>query len=335
MSKTLFRLRLCVLIVLVGAPFSFAATLPDRGVNAQAVANAVKGPAAQIYVLGPDDQIVVQGPNADDIVNKPARIDAKGDVNFPLIGSLHAGGLTLHEFEQLLNTRIGAFIRNPQLVVSVAEYKSQPVSVFGAVNSPGIYQIQGRKTLVEMISLAGGLRSDAGSAITVTRELPQGRLSLPGEHLDESGRYSTADLQLPDITTGRRPDQNIEAKAHDVISVSRGTMVYVFGEVKKAGGFLMADQSSISVIQALSLAEGAERTADLKHARIIRNSAVPAKRQEISCDLGRILNGKAEDLGLKPQDILYVPGSTGKKVALRALETAVTTGSGIVIWGAR
>jgi polysaccharide biosynthesis/export protein len=315
--------------------FSFGAKLPDKGLNGEGTANTARGSAAQIYVLGPDDQIVVQGPNAEDISNKPARIDAKGDVNFPLIGSLHAGGLTLHEFERLLNTRIATFVRNPQLVVSVAEYKSQPLSVFGAVNSPGIYQIQGRKNLVEMISLAGGLRSDAGSAVTVTRELSQGRLALPGEHLDESGRYSTADLQLPDITAGRRPDQNIEAKAHDVISISRGTMVYVFGEVKKSGGFLMADQSSISLIQALSLAEGTERTADLKHARIIRNSSVPTKRQEISCDLGRILSGKAEDLGLRPQDILYVPGSTGKKVALRALETAVTTGSGIAIWGVR
>ena len=137
MSKTVFRLRLCVLIVLVSVPLSFGATLPDKGANAEAAANTARGPAAQIYVLGPDDQIVVQGPNADDIANKPARIDAKGDVNFPLIGSLHAGGLTLHEFERLLNTRIGAFVRNPQLVVSITEYKSQPVSVFGAVNSPG------------------------------------------------------------------------------------------------------------------------------------------------------------------------------------------------------
>jgi polysaccharide export outer membrane protein len=297
--------------------------------------NALGQRALEIYILGPDDQIVVQGPNAEDISNKPARIDAKGDVNFPLIGSLHAGGLSLHEFEELLNKRMSIFVRNPQLVVSVAEYKSQPVSVFGAVNSPGIYQIQGHKNLVEMISMAGGLRSDAGSGITVTREVSQGRLSLPGEHLDKTGKYSMVEIQLRNITAGQRPYENIEAMAHDVISVARGTMVYVFGEVKKSGGFLMGDESTISIIQALSLAEGPERTADLKHTRIIRNSSVPAARQEIACDLRKILSGKDEDLGLRPQDILYVPGSTGKKVALRALETAITTGSGIAIWGLR
>lgn len=301
----------------------------------QAAVNGVTRSTPEIYILGPDDQIVVQGPNAEDISNKPARIDAKGDVNFPLIGSLHAGGLTLHEFEQLLNKRMSTFIRAPQLVVSVAEYKSQPVSVFGSVNSPGIYQIQGHKTLVEMISMAGGLRSDAGGEVSVTRQLSEGRLLLPGEHLDESGRYSMVKIQLRDITAGRRPDENIEAKAHDVISVARGTMIYVFGEVRKSGGFLMGDESTISIIQALSLAEGTERTADTKKARIIRNSSIPGARQEIACDLGKILSGKAEDLGLRPQDILYVPGSTTKKVALKALETAITTGSGIAIWGIR
>jgi len=284
--------------------------------------------------LGPDDQIVVLGPNAEDIVNKPTRIDAKGDVTFPLVGSLHAGGLTLHEFERALNERMSTFVRNPQLVVNVAEYKSQPVSVFGAVNNPGIYQIQGQKNLVEMISMAGGLRPDAGAEVTVTREVALGRIALPGEHLDESGRYSTVKFQLHDVIGGRRPDENIEAKAHDVISIAKAATVYVFGDVKKPGGFLMAGESTISIIQALSLAEGPERTANLKKARIIRNSSSPA-RQEIACDLQKVLSGASEDLGLRPKDILYVPSSTGKKVAFKALETAIATGSGIAIWGIR
>jgi len=307
----------------------------SRGVARAQAGDSLKSRASQIYVLGPDDQIVIQGPNADDVVNKPTRVDAKGDVTFPLIGSLHAGGLTLHEFERALNERMSTFVRNPQLVVNVAEYKSQPVSVFGAVNSPGIYQIQGYKNLVEMISMAGGLRPDAGAEVTVTREVALGRIALPGEHLDDTGRYSTVKFQLHDIISGRRPDENIEAKAHDVISIARGAMIYVFGEVRKSGGFVMGGESTISIIQALSLAEGPERTADLKKARIIRNSSSPAARQEIACDLQKVLSGKAEDLGLRPQDILYVPGSTTKKVALKALETAITTGSGIAIWGIR
>jgi polysaccharide export outer membrane protein len=289
----------------------------------------------QLYVLGPDDLVVVNGLNAEDIVGKPMRIDAKGELTFPLIGTVHAGGLTLRQLEMLLNDRLRVFVKNPQLIASVSEYQSQPVSVVGAVNSPGIHQIQGRKTIIEMISLAGGPRADAGSLVTLTRSLDHGRLPLPNEHLDSTGLYSTAELSLRDITSGLRPGENIFVMPHDVLAVSRASTVYVIGEVRKAGGFPIGDENTMTVVQALSMAQGCEHTADLKNARIIRNPQLPGKRQEIVCDLRKILSGKAEDIGLQAQDILYVPGSTGKKVALKALETAITTGSGLAIWGVR
>jgi len=299
----------------------------------QASADHAKPPA--LYVLGPDDQVILQGPNADELVNKPARLDANGDVRFPLIGSLHAGGLTIKQFDLLLNQKLRAYIRNPQLVVSISEYKSQPVSVIGAVNSPGVHQIQGQKTLVEMISLAGGLRADAGSHITITRLSAYGRLPLQAAKEDQSGKFSTAEISIRDITAGLKPEENIPVMSHDVVSVARADMIYVIGEVKKAGGFLMGEDSSMTVVQALALAEGAERTADLKKAQIIRNPRSATSRKEIICDIRKVLSGKSSDIDLQPQDILYIPGSTGKKVALRSLETAIQTGSGIAIWGMR
>jgi polysaccharide export outer membrane protein len=301
------------------------------------VTNAAQAPLnrTQLYILGPEDVVTVNGLNAEDIVGKPMPIDAKGDLTLPLIGTVHAGGLTVPQLETLLNDRLSLFVKNPQLIVSVSEYKSQPVSVVGAVNSPGIHQIQGRKTIIEMISLAGGPRADAGSTVTLTRSLEHGRLALPNEHLDPTGHYSTAVLSLRDLTSGLRPGENIFVMPHDVVAVSKASTIYVIGEVKKAGGFPIGDENTMTVIQALSLAEGSEHTADLKRVRIIRNSQIPGQRQEIVCDLGRILSGKAEDIDLKAQDILFVPGSTGKKVALKALETAITTGSGIAMFGLR
>jgi polysaccharide export outer membrane protein len=112
-------------------------------------------------------------------------------------------------------------------------------------------------------------------------------------------------------------------------------MIYVIGEVNKAGGFPIGDENAVTVVQALSMAQGCEHTADMRHARIIRNSQIPNKREERVCDLQKILNGKSPDITLQADDILYVPGSTGKKIALKALETAITTGSGIAIWGIR
>lgn len=287
----------------------------------------------QLYVLGPGDVIVVNGLNAEDIVGKPMRIDAKGDLTIPLIGTVHAGGLTIPKFEKLLNERLSVFVKNPQLIVSVSQYESQPVSVVGAVNNPGIHQIQGHKTVVEMISLAGGPRADAGSAVTLTRSLEYGPLPLPNEHLDPTGRYSTATLSLRDITSGRRPGENIFVMPHDVLTISRASTVYVVGEVNKAGAFPIGDGDTVTVVQALSMAQGYEHTADTKHARIIRNAQAPGKREEIICDLHKILAGKSPDIDLQADDILYVPGSTGKKVAIKALETAIATGSGMAIWG--
>lgn len=330
----LVRLGVAGLVSLT--PIAFALTSPPPKTNSSAeasvpMANTVVKPS--LYVLGPEDQVMIQGPNADDVVGKPWRIDGRGDVLLPLLGSLHAGGLTVREFESVLNQRASSFIRAPQLVVTVVEFRSQPVSVVGAVNQPGIHQIEGHKTLVEMISLAGGLRADAGSTIHLTRS--EGRLPLFGEHLDATGKYSMADVKLRDITSGARPDEDIQILPHDVIAVSKAGSIYVIGEVNKPGGFLLGDENSMSIVQAVSLAQGAEKTANLKKVLIIRNSQSPTKRQEISCDLDKIIHGKAEDISLQAQDILYVPGSTGKKVALRALETAITTGSGIAIWGMR
>lgn len=296
-------------------------------------AHSVEAVDKPVYILGPEDQIMIQGPNAEDVVGKPWRIDGRGDVILPLFGSLHAGGLTVREFEAVLNQRASSFIRSPQLVATVVEFRSQPVSVVGAVNQPGIHQIEGQKTLVEMISLAGGLRADAGSTIHITRSV--GRLPLFGEHQDATGKYSMADVKLRDVTSGARPDEDIQIMPHDVIAVSKAGSVYVIGEVNKPGGFLLGDESSMSIVQAVSLAQGAEKTANLKKVLIIRNSQSPTERQEITCNLDKIIHGKAEDISLQAQDILYVPGSTGKKIALRTLETAISTGSGIAIWGVR
>src|SRR4051794_25393972 len=329
MRKT--RRLLLLEAILIAGNFLAASDVPVRS---DTTADPKSGPAAQLYVLGPEDQVILSGPNAEDLVNKAIRIDAKGDLTVPLVGNVHAGGLTVHELEALLNQRLSIFVKNPQIVATVSEYRSQPVAVVGAVNSPGIHQIQGRKTLIEMLSLAGGPRPDAGSVLTLTRSIEQGPLPLPNQHLDASKRYSVCELNLRDITSGFHPDENIPVMPNDVLMLSRASTVYVIGDVKKAGGFPVTDDGPMTVIQALSLAQGAERTANLGGSRIIRNSQLPGKRQEIVCDLSKILKGQSEDIDLHPQDILYVPGSTGKRVALRALEIAISTGSGIAIWTA-
>ena len=109
-------------------------------------------------------------------------------------------------------------------------------------------------------------------------------------------------------------------------------MVFVTGEVKKSGGFILGERQSMSVLQAVSLAEGLGQTADKKHTKILRLNPGADQRVEIAVDLKGILEGKSSDVAMQGNDILFVPGNAGKKVALRVIEAAIQTGTGMAIY---
>jgi polysaccharide export outer membrane protein len=284
------------------------------------------------YLLGPDDQLEISGPELNDVTNKPIRIDGDGGMQIPLAGRVHVSGLTAQQAGQEINKVLSKYIRDPQVAVSVAEERSQPVSILGAVNTPGVHQVQGYKTLLEMLALAGGMRPDAGYSIHITRQVEWGCIPLPKVELDASGRFSVAELNLKKIMEAKNPEQNIQIFPHDVITVPKAEMVYVIGDVKRAGGFVLSEAESMSVLQALSLAEGLNGTADARHARILRLVRDTDQREELPVDVKGVLAGKKTDIALRGDDILFVPGSTGKKASLRAVEAAIQTGTGMAIW---
>ncbi len=284
------------------------------------------------YLLGPDDQLDISGPELTDLANKPVRIDGEGNIQVPLAGSVHVAGLTVQQTQEQLDKVLRTYIRHPQVVVTVVEVRSQPVSVLGAVNTPGVHQVQGHKTLLEMLSLAGGMRPDAGYSIRITREVEWGCLPLAGAQLDASGRYSVAEVNVKKIMEAKDPEENIQIFPHDVISVPKAEMVYVIGDVRRSGGFVLGEHQSISVLQALSLAEGLTGTADTAHARILRLKKDADQREELPVDVKSVLKGKKPDVPLQGDDILFIPGSTGKKAALRALEATIQAGTGMAIW---
>jgi polysaccharide export outer membrane protein len=136
--------------------------------------------------------------------------------------------------------------------------------------------------------------------------------------------------------TGEVPHGNIQILPHDVISVPRAELVYVIGDVKRSGGFVIGESESMSVLQVLSLAEGMNSTADKRRVKILRPIAGVGRRAEIAVDVNAILQGKTQDVALNGDDILFVPGSATKKASQRALETAIQAGSalvtGLLIW---
>lgn len=289
-------------------------------------------PVATSYILGPNDQISVRVLHLEEIGSQPVRIDMQGYINLALAGRIHAGGLTVESLEDAIADRLKSYLLSPTVSVTVVEFHSQPVSILGAVNKPGVHQLQGQLSLFEALSLADGLRPDAGDQIKITRRKEWGSLPLEGTITDTSGEFSIGSVSTKAIMEAAKPEENIQLKPNDVISVPKAKMVYIVGSVRRPGGFALNEKDTISVLQAISLAEGLERTASPGKAVILRNASGSAHGAEVPINVQSILSGKSKDMQLQADDILFIPDSKAKAIALRAAEALVQTGTGLAIY---
>lgn len=307
------------------------APLPmSTGANAAAVPSAAPANLTS-YVLGPEDSITVRVFAADDIPDKPVQIDNDGSVTLPMIGQVHAAGLTVEQFQVNLVTAYKKYFKDPQVTVQVNDFRSQPVSVAGNVTTPGVVQLRGNRNLMEVIGQAGGLRADAGDSVLITRNLSEGPIPVAGAFTDPTGKYSVAHIDIRSVMNGKDPEGNILIKPHDVITVPRARMVYVLGNVTRPGGYVMTENETMSLTQAVALAGGWDHSAALSGARILRADGGPT-REQIPADVKKIMQNKAPDLQMRPDDILYIPNSLTKQVSARGVEAAIGIGTGLLIW---
>jgi polysaccharide export outer membrane protein len=288
--------------------------------------------APQGYVLGPGDQFSIEVADLEELNGKVHRIDEDGTVTLPLIGRLQAAGYTLPEFEKVLDSKLVSELKDPRISITVTENASEPVTVVGEVNSPGMHQMRGQQSLVEAISAAGGLKPDAGYRITVTRQMSEGDLPLPNVRRDDVNRVVVGEINANDILEARNESANIRVMPHDVITVPRAKVVYVIGEVHKAGGFTLEQHNSMSIVEAVALAQGTTSNAAKNRALVLRREPGDANRSQIKVNLDQIMTGKTPDMDLRADDILLVPNSLAKQIRTRMIETAVATGSGVLIW---
>ena len=261
------------------------------------------------YVLGPNDQILIREPQAEEINEKPFRIDADGNINLPLLGRLHVAGMTYQELEADLDRRLREYIREPQVVVVVTQFRSEPVFFVGAFRSPGIYPLQGRRSLVEMLTAVGGLQPNASRHITLTRREEYGLIPLPNALVDSSKKLSTVEISMGSLRENVNPAEDILLQPYDVISVGRAELVYLSGEVGRTGGIELGERDSISVLQAVIQSGGFTRDAARGKVRILRPVEGTNRRAVIDVDLKRVFEGKDLDIPLLPNDVLYVPRS--------------------------
>jgi polysaccharide export outer membrane protein len=270
----------------------------------------------------------------DDFTDKTFRIDVNGELALPVVGTIHAGGRTIEVVQNDIKTHLGSILQSPDVVLNVTEFVSQPVSVLGAVMQPGIRQLQGRKTLFELLSLSGGLRPDAGTTVEITRALKMSPLPAPNAMPSTTGQFSVATLKLKNVMNASA--ENIVVMPGDTVFVPKADVVYAVGSVTKPGGYTIGEDGFLSALQMVSLAGGVERTAATDKAKILR--LVPgtsARRKEIPINIKHLMAGKIPDIPLQANDILFIPNSGAKSAGFRTIEAIVTAATGLAIYGGR
>jgi polysaccharide export outer membrane protein len=267
-------------------------------------------------LIGPGDLIEVSVYGAPDYI-KDVRVGATGEITLPLAGTVKVGGLAPAQAEALIAKRLGDgnFFNDPRVSVLEKEFSSQGISILGEVQKPGVYQMHGPRKLYDALSTAGGTTPRAGNTVTLLHR---------------------SDSQMSEVVTlsydGKLSSQsNIYVYPGDTVVVSKAGVVYVVGDVRLPGGFVM-ENARMTILQAYAMAQGAGPNAALDRAQLIHKAEAERPPQETQISLKNILAAKSPDINLQPDDILYVPTSTAKKVATRTLEAIVQTASGIAIY---
>jgi polysaccharide biosynthesis/export protein len=317
---------------------------PAHGEYKQISSRTVKAvPAAEANALaeirndesriGPGDLLDISVFEAPEM-NRTLRVSANGEISMELLGAVKASGLTPSELESVLREQLRrTYMKDPHVGVFVRELESHPVSVIGAVRKPGVFQIRGAKTVIELLSMAGGPADDAGDTVLIMRG---GAFPGPNQaRVQEDARArddKVEQVNLSELMESRNGALNLQVFPGDIVKVSTTGLVYVVGEVKRPGGFPLKNNQSVSLLQALALAEGLTRTSASSRARIVRTDLKTGKRIEIPVNLSKILANKAADPGLLPADILFVPNSSAKSALYRGAQSAVSVATGVAIY---
>jgi len=260
-------------------------------------------------VIGPGDLLDLTVFDVPELVLK-VRVDINGCVSLAFLGDVKLAGMTVGDAQRLLARELvlRQLVKDPEVSVFIEEFATQGITVYGEVNTPGIYPLMGPHHLYDVISAAGGLTLKSGRTVTV---LHAGQRDHP-EVVDLAGESG-----------GKNPfaHANVEVYPGDTIMVSKAGMVYVLGEVNKPGAFLMEDNTSISVLKATAMAGGTTRLASLKGSIILRKSLAGTSQTRIPLD--KIYRGKASDLPLHAEDIVFIPLSNLKNYGAMGLQGAI------------
>jgi len=315
---------------------------PAQPLDTPGVSSAVAD-VREDYLINPGDVIEIQVDRAPELSGM-RRVAASGTIRMEYLGSIKAQGTTADELASFIaNGLSGRYLKNPRVTVTVKQINSHMFFIQGAINSPGAYQIEGRPSLLTLITLAGGLTENHGSTAIIFREAyrpemddpdkrePRGSLdsqpesnaadspSRPGGRNQEAGereRYELIKVNINGLFRGEF-DKNMNLDPRSIVHIPQAEVFFVGGEVKAPGSFMFKEGATLR--QAITLAQGMKSTAASDRAIIFREDPVTRKRQEMRVDAGKIMNGKQEDVTLTANDIVIIPNSRGKSVSAAIL----------------
>jgi polysaccharide biosynthesis/export protein len=310
-------------------------------------------PPPSEYVIGAGDLVNVQVFDVPEM-SRELRVSQTGTIGMPLVPvRLQVAGLTEIQTERKITEVLEAngLISHPEVSVTVKEKKSRPITIVGAVAHPMVYEADRQVTLIDVLAQAGGITADASDHVIVTRperdalqDASQPDATQAPAPSGSGSEKAAAPPQIPppltntitvnlgQILEAGDMANNVIIQPGDVVTVPHAGIVYVLGAVGKPGGYTVSnDRAQLSTLKVLSLAGGLDRTAKSDRAVIVRKDAT-GQQQQVDVDLKKIMKFEAEDVQLRPSDILYVPRSVGKQAAARAAEIATAVGTGILIY---
>lgn len=265
----------------------------------RAQAQDIKDIFIREYKIGAKDLLEIKVVEVPEL-NLTVRVSEEGSITLPLVGRVELAGLTKEAAERKVASFLvaGNFVKNPQVTIFIKEYQSNRVALIGAVKTPGMYELVGEMSLLELVSKAGGFLENAGDEIIVMRE-------------GKDGRDEKLTVDLNDLVMNGTQSFNVALRPNDVISVpiDRILQIYVWGEVKNPGALEVKMSKNITLVQAVAQAGGTTDAAKKSGVVIKRRNEKTGKETRIKADLNKIMKGKKADIPLKEGDVVYVPTS--------------------------
>lgn len=281
------------------------------------------------YRIGAGDVIEIQIDLAPELSNT-FRITAAGTFVMPYLGRITAQQKTSEELSDIIAAVLrGRYLKNPKVTVTVKQINSHSFFIQGAVRRPGVYQIEGRPSLLKLITVTGGLADNHGSSAFIIREVinnadklatnatgvatgEAGTQSQNNESLNnEEAKFEIIKTNITGLLRGRL-DQNVTLQAGDIINIPATDVFFVSGEVREPGSYPLRDGTTLR--QAISLAQGTTFKAAGDRAIIFREDSLSGKRQEIKANVSAVMRGASEDILIMANDIIVIPNSRFKSV---------------------